>query len=120
LEVVQKRSKRARADCRVKVTPGTGSIARERTPVGFVTIALIIVVAVWIGVAVLVMAMFKASGHADADDERYLAEARDDVSNQSPAPHCDTAVSYEQDRSMVRSSNVSPERLPIELPRRRG
>lgn len=116
---MQKRSKRARADCRVKVTPGTGSIARERTPVGFVTIALIIV-AVWIGVAVLVMAMFKASGHADADEERYLAEARDDVSNQSPAPHCDTAVSYERGSIDGAELERQPERLRIGLPGRRG
>jgi hypothetical protein len=62
---------------------------------GLVTIALIIV-AVWIGLLAFVVAMFRASGHADADEERYLAEPRDDASNQSPAPHSGAAVGDER------------------------
>jgi hypothetical protein len=42
----------------------------------FVIIALI-VVAVWIGLLVFVWAVCRASGRADAAEERYLAEERD-------------------------------------------
>jgi hypothetical protein len=86
-----------------------------------VTIALIIV-AVWIGVLVFVLAISKASGHADADEERHLAEARDDASNQSLPPHAhadaDAAVGDER-RSIDRAElEREAERLGIELPER--
>lgn len=62
----------------------------------FVTIALMIA-AVWIGVlVVVVLAIFKASGHADADAERHLAEVRDDVSHLSPASQSDATVGDER------------------------
>jgi hypothetical protein len=82
-----------------------------------VTVALIIV-AVWIGVLVFVLAISKASGHADADEERHLAEARDDASNQSLPPHADAAVGDER-RSIDRGElEREAERLGIELPER--
>ncbi|MGN6872316.1 MAG: hypothetical protein ACTHMY_28335 [Solirubrobacteraceae bacterium] len=43
----------------------------------FVIIALI-VVAVWIGLLVFVLAVCKASGRADAAEERYLADEFDE------------------------------------------
>jgi hypothetical protein len=58
---------------------------------GVVTVALIIVV-VWIGLLVFVLAISKASGRADADEERNLAAGFDHVSNDSPAPDSDALV----------------------------
>lgn len=81
------------------------------------TIALIIG-AVWIGVLVVVLAMCKASGHADADEERYLAEMRDDVSNQSPAQHSDATVGDERRSIDAAELQRQAERLGIELPER--
>jgi hypothetical protein len=78
----------------------------------------LIVVAVWIGLLVFVLAVCRASGHADAAEERYLAEARDDVSNQSPASQFD-AAGYGERRSIDRAElEREAERLRIELPGR--
>jgi hypothetical protein len=66
----------------------------------FVIIALI-VVAVWIVLLVFVWAMCKASGRADADEERYLAE------------ECDERKSI--DRAELERE---AERLRVELPER--
>ena len=83
-----------------------------------VSIALVIV-ALWIGVVVLVLAMCKASGHADADEQRHFAEGRDDVSNQLPAPYADVALG--DDRRPIDASELEreAERLGIEVPERR-
>ena len=83
-----------------------------------VSIALVIV-ALWIGVVVLVLAMCKASGHADADEGRHFAEGRDDVSNQLPAPYADVALG--DDRRPIGAAELEreAERLGIELPERR-
>jgi hypothetical protein len=84
---------------------------------GLVTIALIIV-AVWFGVLVIVITMFMASAHADADAERHSAEARDDVSTQSPAPPSGAAVG--DGRGSIDAAGVGreAERLRIEPPGR--
>jgi hypothetical protein len=82
------------------------------------SIALVIV-ALWIGVVVLVLAMCKASGHADADEERHFAEGRDHVSNQLPAPYADVALG--DDRRPIDAAELQrdAERLGINLPERR-
>ena len=69
-----------------------------------ISIALVIV-ALWIGVVVLLLAMCKASGHADADEERHFAEGRDDVSNQLPAPYADVALG--DDRRPIGASELN-------------
>ena len=82
----------------------------------FVIIALIIV-AVWIGLLALVLAVCKASGHADAAEERYLAEG-ENVSNQSLAPHSH-ATGCDERKSIDRAElEREAERLRIELPAR--
>jgi hypothetical protein len=90
---------------------------------GSVTIALIIV-AVWIGLLVFVFAMCAASGRADADEARWLAEGRDDVSNESLAPHpvavCDERRSIdagELEREAERLRIALPERPRLHVPR---
>jgi hypothetical protein len=84
----------------------------------FVTIGLIIA-AVWIGVLfVVVFAIFKASGHADADEERQLAELRDEVSHLSPASQSDAAVGDERRSIDAAELEREAERLGIELPAR--
>lgn len=83
----------------------------------FVVIALIIV-AVWIGLLVLVLAVCRASGRADAAEERDLAERRYDVPNRSLAPHVETTGRHERkpiDRSELEREL---ERLRIKLPER--
>jgi hypothetical protein len=84
---------------------------------GLATITLI-VFGVWIGVVVLVLAMCKASGAADAEAERYLAERRGDVSNQSLAP--DPNATAGDERHTVDRAELEREaqRLRIELPER--
>ena len=84
---------------------------------GFVVIALI-VVAVWIGLLVCVFAMCRASGRADAAEERYLAEACDDVSNQSRKPHSDAPGRAEPKSIDHAELEREAERLRIELPER--
>jgi hypothetical protein len=84
---------------------------------GIVTFALVIV-GVWIGVLVFVLAIFKASGHADANEERYLAEGRDDVSNQSLAPHSNATLGGEQRSAGRAELEREAQRLGIELPKR--
>jgi hypothetical protein len=86
---------------------------------GLVTIALVIV-GCWIGVVFVVLAMCKASGHADAetDAERYLAEGRGEVSNQSLEPDSNATVSDER-KSVDRAElERAAQRLRIELPER--
>jgi len=84
---------------------------------GLVIIALIIV-AVWIGLLVFVLAVGKASGHADAAEERYLAEESDDLSNQSRARHFD-ATGCDERKPIDRAElERELERLRIELPER--
>ena len=84
---------------------------------GLVTLALIIVAA-WIGVLVFVLAIFKASAHADANEERCLAEARDDVSTHSLAPHSNATIGGEQ-RAVDRAElEREAQRLRLELPKR--
>jgi hypothetical protein len=62
--------------------------------------------------------MCKASGHADAAEERYLAEGCDDVSNQALAPHLD-ATGCDERKSIDRAEpEREAERLRIELPER--
>lgn len=80
-----------------------------------VSIALVIV-ALWIGVVVLVLAMCKASGHADADEGRHFAEGRDDVSNELPAPYAEVALG--DDRRPIGAAELEreAERVGIELP----
>lgn len=83
-----------------------------------VSIALIIA-AVWIGLLVmLVVAVCKASAQADADQERHFAERRDDVWNESPAPH--SAASVGDDRRSTDAAELEreAERLGIRLPER--
>jgi hypothetical protein len=58
---------------------------------GLVTVALIIVV-VWIGLLVFVLAISKASGRADANEERNLAAGLNHTSDHSPAPDSDATV----------------------------
>lgn len=90
---------------------------REIPPMDFVVIALIIV-AVWIGLLVLVLAVCRASGRADAAEERDLAERRYDVPNRSLAPHVETTGRHERkpiDRSELEREL---ERLRIKLPER--
>jgi hypothetical protein len=83
-----------------------------------VFIIALIIVAVWIGILVFVLAVCKASAHADANEERYLAEMRDDVSSQSPAPASNATVSGER-KSVDRAElEREAERLRIELPKR--
>ena len=82
---------------------------------GLVSIALIIV-AVWIGVLVIALAMCKASGHADVNDERYIAAGRDDVLNQSPAAYSHVAVGDERRSIDAAELEREAERLVIELP----
>lgn len=80
-----------------------------------VTIALI-VVAAWIGVIVVLLAMCKAAAHADADEERFLAETSDHLSAPSPAPHLD-ATGGDGRRSSDRAElERRAGRLRIELP----
>lgn len=79
----------------------------------FVVIALI-VVAIWISLLVVVLAVCRASGRADAAEERDLAEGRYDVSNRSLAPHVGTAGREERRAELERGA----ERLRIELPER--
>jgi hypothetical protein len=83
-----------------------------------VSIALV-VVALWIGVIVFVVAISKASGNADAEAERYFAETRDDVPEQSRAPHYDLAPG--DDRTSIDAAVFAREnkRLRIETPERR-
>lgn len=78
-----------------------------------VIITLIIVV-VWIGLLVVVLAICRASAHADADEERYLAEGCDDVSSQPVAPR------FDDDRKSIDRADLDreAERLRIELPDR--
>ena len=83
----------------------------------FVVIALI--VAVWIGLLVAVLAMCKASGRADAAEERYLAEGCDDVSSQSLAAHLDATGCDEQGSIDPAELEREAERLRIELTKRR-
>jgi hypothetical protein len=84
---------------------------------GFVTVTLIIV-ALWIGILVFVLAMAKASGCADADEERYLAERRDDVSIQSLAPPSHATLG-DEGKSIDRAElERDAKRLGIELPER--
>jgi hypothetical protein len=83
-----------------------------------VSIALIIV-ALWIGVLVFVLAMCKTSGHADADEARFFAEKRDDVSSQSPAPYSDIALGDERRSIDAAELEHEAERLRVELPERR-
>ena len=84
-----------------------------------VTIGLVIV-GCWIGFVVVVLAMCKASGHADAaaDAEWYLVEARGDVSSQSPVP--DSNATADDARESVDGAELEREaqRLRIELPER--
>jgi hypothetical protein len=84
---------------------------------GFVTVALSIV-ALWICVLLFVLAIAKASGRADADEERYLAEERDDVSNKPLAPHSDATVGDEGKSTDHAELQHGAERLGIELPER--
>lgn len=83
----------------------------------FVTIALIIVV-VWIGVVALALAMCKASGRADADEQRLVAKGQEDVSNVSLAPRSDTTVGYERKSIDLAKLERDAERLRVELPER--
>ncbi len=93
--------------------------ARERSlRMDLVSIALVIV-AFWIVVVVLVLAMCKASGHADADEERHFAEGRDDVSNRLPAPYADVALGDHRRPIDAAKLERESERLGIELPERR-
>lgn len=78
----------------------------------------LIVGAVWIAVLIFVLAMCKASAHADADEERYLAERGDDVSTQSSAPRCNPAVGAERRSIDDVEREREAERLHIELPKR--
>jgi predicted Ser/Thr protein kinase len=81
-----------------------------------VTVVLIIVVVVWIGVVALVLAICKASGQADADEQRYLAKGQEDVANLSRAPRSD--ADYER-KSIDRAElEREAERLRVELPER--
>jgi hypothetical protein len=82
-----------------------------------VSIALI-VVAVWIGVLVVVLAVCRASGRADAAEERYLAEARDEVSYQSPAPHSSVTGCHERKPIDRADLEREAERLRVKLPER--
>ncbi len=94
-----------------------------------VIIALIFVGA-WIGVVVLMLAMFKASGHADAqaDAERYLAERRRDMSDQSRAADANATLDVERrsvdraelEREAQRLNIALPERPHVRLPRPAG
>jgi hypothetical protein len=84
---------------------------------GLVTVALIIV-ALWICILVFVLAIAKASGRADADEERYSAQERDDASNQSLAPHSDATVGDEPRSTDRAELQRAAERLGIELPER--
>jgi hypothetical protein len=80
-------------------------------------IIALIIVAVWIGVLIFVLAVCKASGHADAAEERNLAEARN-VPSHSPAPHLD-ATGLDQGNSIDPAElEREAERLRIELPDR--
>ena len=82
-----------------------------------VSIALIIA-AVWIGLLViLVVAICKASAQADALEERHLAEWRDDVWNQSSAPHS-AAVGDGRRSTDAAEPEHEAERLGIGLPER--
>ncbi len=86
----------------------------------FVTIALIIAVAaIWITLLVVVVAVCKASGRADADEERYLVMGRDGVLNRPPAQYSGVAVGDE--RTPVDAAELEREarRLGIALPERR-
>jgi hypothetical protein len=82
---------------------------------GLVIIALIIV-AVWIGLLAFVLAVCKASGHADAAEERCLAERSDDVSNQSLVPHFGATSSDGRESTDRAELDREAERLRIELP----
>lgn len=118
LQVVQLPTRRATAERRVNLTDGPArSRRREIPPMGLVTIALVIIGA-WIGVLVFVLAIFKASGRADAEEERYLVEGRDDVSNQSRAP--DSNDIFGDHRAPVARGELIREaqRLRIGLPGR--
>jgi hypothetical protein len=84
---------------------------------GLVIIALIIV-AVWIGLLVIVLAVCRASGHADAAEERYLAEGCGDVSNRSVATHFDATGCGERESIDRAELEREAERLRIELPGR--
>jgi hypothetical protein len=84
---------------------------------GLVTVALIIVT-LWICILLFVLAIAKASGRADANEERYLAAGRDDVSNQSLAPHSDATVGDAGKSTDRVELQRAAERLGIELPER--
>lgn len=89
---------------------------KEVPPVDLVNIALI-VAAIWISLLVtLVVAMCKASAQADAHEERHLAERRDDVWNQSSAPHA--AVGDGRRSTDAAEPERETERVRIGLPER--
>ena len=85
---------------------------------GLVTFALIIAAAVWIGVLVFVLAVCRASAHADANEERCLAEGRDDVSTPSLAPHSNATIGGEQRPADRAELEREAQRLGLELPKR--
>jgi hypothetical protein len=84
---------------------------------GIISVALLIV-ALWICILLFMLAIAKASGRADADEERYLAEARDYMSNQSLAPHSDATIGDEGKSTDRAELQRAAERLGIELPER--
>jgi hypothetical protein len=84
---------------------------------GLVTIALILV-AVWVLVLVFVLAIFRASGRADANEERYLAEERADMWNQSRAPQAEDTLRDERRSADRAQLEREAQRLRIELPER--
>ena len=78
-----------------------------------------IILAVWIGaLVVIVLAVSKASGRADADEERYLAQGHLDVSNRLPVAPSDTAVGGERRPLDAGELERQAERLGIQLPER--
>lgn len=82
------------------------------------SIALVIV-GLWIGVVALVLAMCRASSHADAVEERHFAEARNDVSNELPAPYADVALGDDRRPIDAGEREREAQRLGIDLPERR-
>lgn len=79
----------------------------------------LIIVAIWIGLLVVVVAMCKASARADADEERHLAEGREDMWNQSLAPHSNVAIGDARRSTDAAELEREAKRLGIELPKRR-
>lgn len=64
------------------------------------------------------LAVCKASGHADAAEERYLPGGRDDVSHPPLTPHSD-ATGREERKSIDRAKlEREAEQLRISLPER--